>query len=324
MNNPLVSIVICCHNRAHLLSQTMESVFAQTYDPVEIVVLDDGSTDETPELMAGYGKKIRYYRQENQGISIARTVGCRVAKGEYIAFEDDDDLMPSDRIELLYEALCSFPSAVLAVGDSAIIDMDGNQTGKRNTSKLYGNSQEPVLLKEGHRAVLLDEVVPRPPTTLFRKADGDRIGWFDARFIHSCEDTDFFLRLANLGGIVYIPKIASYCRRGGHASLTKDRILMSYGRFQLFEKQLQSVDSQYDNFRALLRLRLRNSMENIAFHESNGLRRPASVPDDYLCRGLSLLDLKGRLLYRWATLIKFPIRRVISLTQPTIRSVTYF
>ena len=68
MNRPLVSIVVPCHNRAHLLSQTMESIFAQSYQPVEILVIDDGSTDETPKLMETYGDKIRYVRQENQGV----------------------------------------------------------------------------------------------------------------------------------------------------------------------------------------------------------------------------------------------------------------
>ena len=121
MKNPLVSIIICCYNRAHLLPQTMASVFAQAYKPVEIVVVDDGSTDNTQEVMASYGNKIRYKRQENQGIASARTTGCRLARGELIAFQDDDDPMRPDRIGVLYEALRQETSAVMAVGDLAII-----------------------------------------------------------------------------------------------------------------------------------------------------------------------------------------------------------
>ena len=104
MKNPLVSIVICCYNRAHLLSQTMESVFAQQYQPVEIVVVDDGSTDHTPELIESYGERVRYYWHENKGTSFTRTRGCQLAKGEFIAFQDDDDLMVPDLISNLYEA----------------------------------------------------------------------------------------------------------------------------------------------------------------------------------------------------------------------------
>jgi len=95
----------------------MASVFAQEYEPVEIVVVDDGSTDGTPALMAGYGERVRYYWQENKGVSATRTTACQLARGEYIAFQDDDDLMPPDRIVALYDAIRQFPSAVFAVGD---------------------------------------------------------------------------------------------------------------------------------------------------------------------------------------------------------------
>ena len=108
----------------------MESVFAQQYQPIEIVVVDDGSTDNTPELMACYHGKIRYYWQENQGVAVARMTGCSLARGDYIAFQDDDDLMPADRIIRLYDALTQYPSAVLAVGDWEEIDKDGNLTGQ--------------------------------------------------------------------------------------------------------------------------------------------------------------------------------------------------
>jgi glycosyltransferase involved in cell wall biosynthesis len=109
----------------------METVFAQRYKPVEIVVLDDGSTDHTQELMKSYGDRVRYFWQENQGIAATRTAACRLAKGEFIAFQDDDDLMPPDRIVHLYEGLCQYPSAVFATGDYALIDPEGNLTGKR-------------------------------------------------------------------------------------------------------------------------------------------------------------------------------------------------
>ena len=87
MNRHLVSIVVCCYNREHYLRQTMESIFDQKYDPVEIVVLDDGSTDGTYDLIKSYGDKVRYFRQENQGIAVARTNACQLASGDLIAFQ---------------------------------------------------------------------------------------------------------------------------------------------------------------------------------------------------------------------------------------------
>ena len=152
----------------------MASVFNQGYRPVEIVVIDDGSTDETPGLMETYGDTIRYYWQENQGIAAARTAGGRLAKGEFIAYQDDDDLMVSDRLEQLYEAFCRYPEAVLSVGDRQIIDKDGNQTGEQIRSMFYPNCHEYVTLQDGYGAVLRADIDPGPLTTLFRKSDGER------------------------------------------------------------------------------------------------------------------------------------------------------
>ena len=311
MDNPLISIVICCYNRAHLLPQTMASVFNQSYRPVEIVVVDDGSTDETPELMAGYGDGVRYYWQKNQGIATARTTGGRLAKGEFIAYQDDDDLMPSDRLEKLYEAFCRYPGAVLSVGDREVIDAEGNPTGERVQSKLNVDKQNYLILKEGYKAVLRTDVDPVPHTTIFRRSDGERIGWFDNRFFYGCEDTDFFARLGQLGAIVYIPKVVSYYRKG-HDSLAKSRILMDYSRFLFFEKHLKSRSLDDEDVRKLLRFRLRNVMENISYYyyNSSGIL-PNQVPDNYLDRGLALIGSMDRALYMWATLIKFPIQKFI-------------
>jgi glycosyltransferase involved in cell wall biosynthesis len=153
-DKPLISILVCCYNRAQILPETMESVFAQEYHPVEIIVLDDGSTDDTAELMESYGDKIRYFKQENQGIAVTRTNACRLAKGEYIAFQDDDDIMPPDRIDTLYKALSRYPDAVFAVGDWAEIDGDGKLTGRRFLPENSTGTDDPVLINNGYETVL--------------------------------------------------------------------------------------------------------------------------------------------------------------------------
>ena len=313
MSNPLVSIVICCHNRVDLLPATMLSVFAQEYRPVEIVVIDDGSTDGTHKLMASYGNKIRYFRQDNQGIAATRTTGCRLARGEYIAFQDDDDLMPPQRIVCLLEALNQYPSAVLALGDWALIDPAGNLTGRESHFDICANHkgviEKPLLVPDGQAAILWPKVTPLPHTTLFRRTDAERIGWFDPQFFHACSDTDFFARLGQLGSIVYVPEVVSYYR-WGHSSIWKKRVLASYSRLLLFEKHITSIGAKRKNLQKRLKFRILQTLKQIALYQSQG-DIADSLPADYLSRCLSILRLKDRIGYRWYILIRLPLRRLI-------------
>lgn len=309
MSNPLVSIVICCYNRAHYLKQTMESIFAQRYEPIEIVVVDDGSTDNTPELMASYGDKVRYFWQENQGIAAARNTGCRLAKGEFIAFQDSDDLMPPDRIANLLEALRQYPSAVFATGDYAIIDLEGNLTGER-WRPVSTEDQEFVLIDDAYTALLWPNVPASPHTTLFRKSDGDRIGWHDTQFTYACSDKDFFVRLGQLGPIVYVRKIVSYVRRG-HTSIWSNDLRAICSRLLLLEKHLMAMDPEKKELRKRLQYRIRNTLIKIAFYKSKGMKVDDPVLKDYIKKAWLLLEFRDRLHYRWSTLIKFPIRRLI-------------
>lgn len=310
MKNPLISIVICSYNRAHLLSHTMESVFNQSYKPVEIVFVDDGSTDETRELISKYGNKVKYHYQKNQGVTIARNSGGRLSKGEFIAFHDDDDLMAPYRLELLYEAFRQYPGASFSIGDKKVIDINGSQTFEFKSSNTSPVKNEIEFIEDGYRAILQNKMNPIPQTTLFKKADAERVGWFDTEFFHGCEDTDFFLRMSELGPIIHVPEILCYVRRG-HDSLTDKRILMRYSRFLLFEKNLKSLAGNENGLKEILSTLLRNSMEYIAYHKDCDTKVPKGLQNDYVERGLKLLSLKHHMLYRWTTLIKYPIRRFI-------------
>jgi len=284
----------------------MASVFAQEYKPVEIVVVDDGSTDNTTELMDSYGDKVRYYWQENQGVAVTRTNACRLARGEYIAFQDDDDLMPLDRIVVLYEALRQHQSAVMAIGDWAAIDSDGNLTGTRWLPKDSSIDEQPILIRDGYEAVLWPKVPAAPHTTLFRRADGHKIGWFDHQYRNASEDKDFFARLGRLGSIVYVPKVVSYYRLG-HTSLTSNGIAGACSKVLLFEKHLNLLESKQKKLRKRLQFRMLTSLKMMSPYKSKGMKLSDWVFNDYIKRGLSLLGFRDRLAYRWSTLIKFPI-----------------
>ena len=108
-NNPLVSVIIPTHNRASLVADAVKSVLNQTYNNIEIIVIDDGSTDDTRSVVTSLSGNIRYVFQEKQGPGVARNRGIDEATGDWIAFLDSDDLWLPDKLSLQFKVLEAFP-----------------------------------------------------------------------------------------------------------------------------------------------------------------------------------------------------------------------
>lgn len=124
---PLVSIIIPTFNRADLLPQTIESCLAQTYPNLEVIIVDDGSTDATAEVVARYGSKVIYVRQDRQGVRRARQHGLQRASGEYIAFLDSDDLILPTKIERQAQVLGERAEIGLCHGWYYTVDEQGRK-----------------------------------------------------------------------------------------------------------------------------------------------------------------------------------------------------
>lgn len=116
MNAGSVSVVIPAHNAAHFLAEAVASVRAQTHPAAEIIIVDDGSTDRTPEVIAALGDGIRSVRQPQAGAGAARNHGAELATGEWLAFLDADDLWPADKLERQLAWLDKHPEAELVFG----------------------------------------------------------------------------------------------------------------------------------------------------------------------------------------------------------------
>jgi glycosyltransferase involved in cell wall biosynthesis len=123
--NPMVSVVVTTYNQAAYIEQTLKSVFAQTYYPYEVIVVDDGSTDDTPARISAFGNNVIYIRQKNQGVASSRNTGIRQARGDYIAFLDGDDLWEPEKISDQIEAALRNPNSGLIVVDGSEFDDAG-------------------------------------------------------------------------------------------------------------------------------------------------------------------------------------------------------
>ena len=97
-SKPLVSVIIPVYNREKYLAEAIESVLAQTYRPIEVIVVDDGSTDGSADIAKRFGSPVRYYFQPNSGAGAARNRGIAVARGSFLAFLDSDDLWVEDKL----------------------------------------------------------------------------------------------------------------------------------------------------------------------------------------------------------------------------------
>ncbi len=189
MPSELVSVVIPCHNCAQYVSEAIESVLGQSYQHREIIVVDDGSTDRTPEVLAGYADRVRVVRQARAGEAEARNAGLRVARGKHIGFLDADDLWLPEKLERQVALLETRPDCAWVYTDCCRFD----EGGRAPRSHFQSAAARPP---EGH--ILADFVKWHPPlviTVLARAECVAQVGWFD-RTLPVAPDTDFLLRLA--------------------------------------------------------------------------------------------------------------------------------
>jgi glycosyltransferase involved in cell wall biosynthesis len=137
MTNPTISVIIPTYNHARYIAEALESVFAQTFKDYEVIVVDDGSTDNTQAVLQPYMERIRYVRKEHRGYGAARNRGISEARGEFVAFLDSDDLWEAAALETLLEAFQEKDVAI-AASASRLIRKDGNPTDELDEKRSPG------------------------------------------------------------------------------------------------------------------------------------------------------------------------------------------
>lgn len=201
---PRVSIIIPTHNRQAFVLEAVESIFAQTYEDYELIVVDDGSADGTGEAFKQYGDRLRYLYQKNQGVSAARNNGLALAQGEFIAFLDSDDLWLPKKLAIQVAYMDQHPRAQICYTDEIWIRRGKRVNPKKRHAK-YSGKIYPYCLPL---------CIISPSSALVRRALFEQIGTFDPG-LPVCEDYDLWLRVAARFPVFFIPQ-RLIVKRGGH------------------------------------------------------------------------------------------------------------
>jgi glycosyltransferase involved in cell wall biosynthesis len=201
---PQVSVVVPVYNGAETIGRALESIIdAQTFDDYEIIVVDDGSTDQTRAILEQYGDRVLLVEQPNSGQAAARNNGVRHSSGEFVAFLDADDQFLPRRLELTVAALIADPDAVLVYSDMIVVNEAGEEFRRSHISP------------ETAHAPTMDEMLTRiwpimPSTVLMRRAAFDRTGGFCEQ-LRGPEDIHFWLLVREQGHFIYLPdRLARY------------------------------------------------------------------------------------------------------------------
>ncbi|GEM_PF-665054 len=199
---PLVSVIIPAHNAAPFIGAALRSVTAQTYRRLEVIVVDDGSIDDTCEQVLRCSPDVTLVRQPNSGAAVARNTGIQRSHGAYVAFLDADDVWLPRKVERLVDVLERRPDVAAAYHGYAAIDEAGTIIGHPVIRTHSGNFLEAMLLS----------CLFGPPMVMIRRACLDRIGLFDPS-LRLGQDWDLFLRMALAGCKFHsVPEVLVHCR----------------------------------------------------------------------------------------------------------------
>jgi glycosyltransferase involved in cell wall biosynthesis len=232
MSSILCSIIIPTYNHGSFIDRSVSSALAQTYSNTEVIVVDDGSTDDTGDRLKEYGDKIIYLRKENEGLGAARNTGIRLSRGRYLQFLDADDTIEKDKLKTQVEILERNTALALVYSDCRSTDFEGKET--ENISYLLREDEDPL-------PVLMGRVLTSLNACLTRKSAVIGIGMFD-ECRHAQEDWDFWIRLCLRGyKVKYSPgDFVHYDQTG--SEMTKNPELMYWRTRHMLEKYLSDPE----------------------------------------------------------------------------------
>lgn len=272
-----VSVIIPTYNGSRYICETIDSVLLQTYKDYEIIVIDDGSTDQTEDTLKKYGSKIKYLYQRNQGPSAARNFGIKNSVGKYIGFLDHDDIWLPNKLEIQVKILDENHDLAFVCADAYCIDSFGKiiklwKMHKRETFKNLYESNFVLNL-----------------TALVKKSCFNDIGGYDKK-LFVCQDYDLWLRLAKKYKFKHLNyALAKY--RKHENNISNNIELLAMDRIAIFKKK------EFFNSTNLVKNRIKIAREFLIIAEYNYVKENYHKASIYFIKSVIYFPFVG--FYYW-------------------------
>ena len=254
-----VSIVVPAYNSSATIVKTIESCLAQKYSDVEIIVVNDGSSDKTAEILDSFGERIKTIHQKNGGLAHARNVGVQAASGEFIAWMDADDIAEQDRLAKQQLVLAHYEDIALVSTSFSAFSDDPNDLIENYETVYYGAPNRiggmnkiyprkiPISGVAGDTSVDVGECrelllwgnFVHPPTVMVRRNAFEKVGLFDTGLLYS-SDYDWILRASRLGPFAFIQKSLLRYRLGAGQMSQRASAKIPLETIRVIEKIRQS------------------------------------------------------------------------------------
>jgi len=299
MFQPLVSVVIPTYNRERYIAEAIDSVLAQTYTNVQIIVIDDGSTDNTRQVVEKYAADVQYVWQQNSERGASRNRGLALAKGDFISFLDSDDVWLPGKLESEVSYLIEHPKVGLVCSDVVVVDANGVEIKGLRIKKYSGNVTKHLL--DGNFVLMASHLAR---TELIRRAGGFR----EERELSGSEDWELWVRLSTITDFGYMNSPNGLMRTHSGNTMTNPAAM---ARSMDYAIQIMSQSDYLDaNMKAYLRkARSIVSLINAINYCSAGNRRKSA---EALWQSLIANPaIVGDLRFGY-TLLRLPFRGAVS------------
>lgn len=295
----MISVVIPSYNCANYLAYAIESALSQSYVQTEIIVVDDGSTDNTKEVVRKYNGRIKYIHQDNKGLPGARNRGITEASGQFIAFLDADDRWRPNKLKYQVQVMETLPAVNIVFSDFSIFDEQGhkeesyfykafpffiesrytiNDIFNRNYKILKDETGEEIVVYYGQIAkYLFRGNFILPSSVVIRKSAIDRVGGFDENY-KVAEETEFFLRFCTLNDAAFVdhPMVDYLVKRKGNLTGSSNTELLIKNAINVQLKYISAHPEFYKENQPFIDAAVAKSYARLSYyHITIGLNKSA-------------------------------------------------